>query len=143
MINSENETHNEQQTGPVVARLERTYGSTESKALSRLDGYLSGMACRSSTGLLIDLSETTYVGCGFLTVLLQHHVKAVQTNRRIALCSLNPMPADVLAVTRLDSLWEIFQPRVEALQAMRWPVVIPFQLSLVDFGNPQKVEACP
>jgi len=97
------------------------------QALARLDAHLLEAVDGSSTGLLIDLSETVSIGCRFLDVLLRCYARTTQCNRRFAVCALNPWPARVLAVTRLRSLWETFRSRQEGIQAMQWPMVIPFK----------------
>ena len=112
----------EQQTGIAIILLGREYGSADFQTLAELEEQLLGEIDGSSAGLLIDLGETVYVGCGLLSALLRCHVRVSGGNRSFALCTLNPLPESVLAITRLDSLWEIFRTRREAIEAMQQPL---------------------
>jgi anti-anti-sigma regulatory factor len=108
-------------TGITILRLEREYGSADMPRLAQLEGCLLGAIDSSPAGLLIDLSETTLIGCGFLNVLIQCYARARESNCRFALCALNSWPESVLVIARLDSLWEIFRTPQEAIEAMQAP----------------------
>lgn len=109
-------------TGIAIICLKRTYGSTDFRALEELEGQLAKAAASSPRRVLIELEETVCIGCGFLRVLLRCFGRATENNGRLALCTLNPLPASVLAITRLDTIWETFPTRGEAIEAMKsWP----------------------
>lgn len=109
----------ERETGITIIRLRCEYGSADCQTLAELEGHLLGESDDSPAGLLIDLGETTYIGCGLLGVLLRCYVRVRESNCLFALCSLNSLPETVMATTHLDSLWEIFRTRQEAIEAMQ------------------------
>jgi anti-anti-sigma factor len=112
----------EREAGITIIRLRREYGSVDCQTLAELEAHLRGESDDFPAGLLIDLGETTYIGCGLLSVLLRCYVRVREDNCRFALCSLNSLPESVLATTHLNSLWEIFRTRREAIEAMQQPV---------------------
>lgn len=111
--------HNEQLPGLAVLQLEREYGSSEFSKLAELKCQLFSIIDDFPLGIVLDLIKTRTIGCGFLNVLLEAYAQAGKCNCWFALCTLQPIPRSVLKVTRLDSLWQIFEARQEAIEAMQ------------------------
>lgn len=68
--------------------------------------------------LLLDLSQTKFIGSSFLEALLQAWKQLQERSGRLALCGLTPFCSDVLKAAQLDTLWGIYDTRAEALQAL-------------------------
>jgi len=112
----------EQPVGIVVIHLGSECGSADRQTLVELEGHLLEAIDRSPAGLLVDLDETTYVGCEVLNILLRCFVRARENDCSFVLCALDSLPQSVFAITHLDSLWEIFCTRQDAIEAMQPPL---------------------
>jgi anti-anti-sigma factor len=69
--------------------------------------------------MLLDLSQTTFFGSGFLETLFR--VWKTLQNRpdaNLVICGLHPYCREVLEITHLDKLWPLYDTRAEALAAM-------------------------
>ena len=106
----------------AVVPLGREYSSSDFQLLLALESHLTREADSAPVGLVIDLGETVYMGCGLLSVLLRCSARLNEGKRRFAMCTLNALSENVLAVTQLDSKWEVFPTRADAVQAMRRPL---------------------
>jgi anti-sigma B factor antagonist len=80
---------------------------------------LAAAAAAQPPVVVIDLSQTTFFGSGFLETLFRV-AKTVQSQPqgKLALCGLHPYCREVLEITHLDSLWPIYATRDEALAAL-------------------------
>ena len=108
----------EKRGGVAIIRLAREFGSAEFDVLAELEELLEESIDGAPVDVLIDLGHTTYVGCAFLNVLLHFRERIKKMNGRHALCGVNSLPAEVFAITRLDSLWETFQTPWEGIEVM-------------------------
>jgi len=68
--------------------------------------------------LLVDLTGVSYIGSNFLEVLVRGWKRLKQRQGTLALCGVGTFCADILRITRLDSLWQIYSSREEALKAL-------------------------
>lgn len=68
--------------------------------------------------LLVDLTGLNYVGSNFLEVLVRGWKRIKQRSGVMALCGVGTFCADILRITRLNTLWTIYPTRQEAVQAM-------------------------
>ena len=114
-------THDNQASETAIIRVSGEFGSLGPEILAALEGDLRKAIKSSPAGLLIALDGTDYIGCGFLCVLIRCSHLATQKNVRFAVCALNPEPASVFEITRLESLWEVFRTEREAVDAMQQP----------------------
>ena len=114
-------TRDDQASGTAIIRVGGEFGSLGPETLAALEGDLRKAIEHSTTGLLIDLDGTDYIGCAFLSVLIRCSHRAAQRNVRFAVCALNPEPFSVFEITRLDSLWEVFRTERGAVDAMQQP----------------------
>jgi len=108
-----------QQSGIVVTRLGREYGSMNISAIAEFDRSLSKDLDDTSFALLIDWERTVYIGCELLNALLTWHARLKPRRCKIAVCGLQGLPQSILALTHLDSLWEVFPTRGEAIESLR------------------------
>jgi anti-anti-sigma factor len=109
----------EEQREIAIISLEPAYGSLNLHALVELEHNLLHETIHTDPpGLILDLGETVYFGCGLIRVLLRGLRQARERNQRFALCQLREFPREVLETTRLNSLFETFETRDEAIEAM-------------------------
>lgn len=109
----------EQGTGITIVLLGAEYGSANFLAIRDLEQRLISDIGSASTGLLVDCGAMIYLSCEFLNALLRCHQQAKCMSRRIRFCTLSPLAREALAITRLDSLWDISETRQEAINAMQ------------------------
>ena len=112
-------TFNERQARMTAILLEPVYGSLDVAALAELEEMLLIAIDDSATGILIDLGNNSYIGCGFLGVLLRCYRRAERSGRVFWLCDLSPFSARVLTITHLDSLWSVVPTRQPAIEVMQ------------------------
>jgi len=103
----------------TVTTLGREYGSTNCCAIAELERQILNDLDGCSVGILVDLGETVHIGCRLLTVLLDAYGQAKRRQRKFALCAVRAVPAEVLAVTSLDSLWPVFRTTLAAIDVMQ------------------------
>ena len=68
--------------------------------------------------LIVDMSEVSYVNSGGLRCLLTAWRKANDQEGRIVLCSLSDRVKDVFEIVGFDKVFEIYETRSMALQAL-------------------------
>jgi anti-sigma B factor antagonist len=105
----------------TVIRLEQDYGSTQFLKLTRLETQLHTALDASPKVLLLDLSDTTFIGAAFLSVLIRCCTRATRINCRFALCMLQVLPADVVSMLHCGSTWLTFDTRQTAVKALTLP----------------------
>lgn len=106
--------------GPtLVVRVGPVYDSLNQRALDELQKYLLACADAAETrNLVVDLSETTFVGSTFIEVLFRAHSRMKRKGGRFALCGLQRYPAEVIQVAKLDLLWPVFGSASDALKKL-------------------------
>lgn len=69
--------------------------------------------------VLIDLSHVEFFSSSFIEVLFRvwNRIKGKEGGR-FAICCLQPYCREILEVTNLDKVWELFETREAALDAM-------------------------
>lgn len=72
--------------------------------------------------VLVDLGHVEFFSSSFIEVLFRiwNRIKA-REGSRFALCSLQPYCREILEVTNLDTVWELYETREAALAAMSCP----------------------
>ncbi len=108
----------EKEIGVTIILLEAEYGTADIQTLFELERSLLVGINATKDALVIDFRETSFLNVEFLNALLRCHLRAKSRNRRFVLCELKPWPQKVFTVTRLDSLWEIFDTRQQASEAV-------------------------
>jgi anti-sigma B factor antagonist len=68
--------------------------------------------------VVIDMAATDYCGSATLAFFLKLWVRVRERQGRLALCGVSPVVRDVLAATKMDSIWPVYPTREEALAAV-------------------------
>ncbi len=68
--------------------------------------------------LLVDLTGVNYIGSNFLEILVRGWKRVKQRAGLMALCGVGSFCADILRITRLNTLWTIYPTREEGVRAM-------------------------
>ena len=86
--------------------------------VSEVGGRLAAIADTLADPLLIlDMSTVEFFGSSFIDALFRVWKKmTTKPNAHLGIAGLQPYCRDVLKVTRLDTLWQIFDSRETALQ---------------------------
>jgi len=107
------------QQGVTVIELDPSYHSLDDETLGEFGRSLLTEADQADPPrLLLDLSHTSYVGSGFIELLVRVWKRVKMRGGIMALCGLRPFCAEVLGVTRLDTIWPIYPHRSEAIAAI-------------------------
>jgi anti-sigma B factor antagonist len=69
-------------------------------------------------GVIVDLSQVSYFGSVFLSLLLRCHKLVKQQGGEMVLCGVSPRARELLEVTALDTIWAIYDTREEAISAL-------------------------
>ena len=68
--------------------------------------------------VVFDLSEVSYFGSVFLSLLLRCHKFVKSAGGELVLCGASGMALELLSVTALDTSWSIYDDRDEAIEAL-------------------------
>ena len=88
--------------------------STAPEFSRRLDGAIA-----HGNNLVLDLTPTEFIDSTGLSVLLNGLRKVTRRHGRMALVCTNPTVLRLFEITRLDSTFEIYARRDEALESVR------------------------
>jgi len=70
--------------------------------------------------LLVDLSQVQFFGSSFIEVLFRAWKRVQEKpDGRFALCGLTPNCAEVIEVSNLNKVWDVYPTRETALSAMQ------------------------
>lgn len=109
--------------GITVIELGPRYESLDQASLMEFGGLLLSEASHASPPLLVlDLSQTTYIGSSFIELVVRAWKRLKSRRGTLALCGVQPFCAEVLQITRLDRLWPTYATRGEALAALATPL---------------------
>lgn len=103
----------------TVIELGPGYETLDGDALGELRrSLLTEATTADPPKMVVDLSQTRYIGSAFLELLVRAWKRLRQRGGTMALCGLRPFCTEVLHVTRLDQLWRAFPTRDEAVAAL-------------------------
>ena len=106
------------QDGVTVIELGPSYESLDDDALEEIGGLLLTEATVADPPrVVIDLSGTDYFGSTFIELLVRAWKRLTQRRGTMVLCGVQPLCAEVLQVSRLDTLWPICRTQAEAVIA--------------------------
>ena len=105
------------QGGATVIEVDPEYDSLdEPKIEAFCDLLLRAVAAAEIPALVIDLSRTRFIGSSFLGVLMRAWKRLRDRDGRMAICCVPTNCAEVLRVSKLDSVWNIYATREEAVR---------------------------
>ncbi len=103
----------------TVIELGPSYASLDDDTLEEIGGVLLTKAATADPPkVVVDLSETNYIGSGFIELLVRAWKRLRQRQGTMALCGLRPFCAEVLHTSRLDTLWGDFSTQDQAVAAI-------------------------
>ena len=109
-----------QEDGVTVVAMGQEYENIDETVIDEVRDFLLNVSGSADPPrLLIDLSKVEFFGSSFIELLFRvwHRMKA-KDGGAFGICGLNPYCREVLEVTHLNQLWEIYGTREEALKAM-------------------------
>jgi len=107
-----------QQQGVTLVELGRSYSSLDERTLDEVGGVLLSTATTvDPPRLVLEMSATEHIGSAFIELLVRVWKRLTERGGTMAVCGLRPFCAEVLRVSRVDSLWETYPTSDEALQA--------------------------
>jgi anti-sigma B factor antagonist len=108
-----------QHNGVAVIELEASYESLDAEALEELGKLLLDEAASVEPPLiLLDLARTRFIGSSFIELLVRAWKRLKARGGTMALCNVKPFCAEVIHVTRLDTLWDVFPSRDQGVASM-------------------------
>ncbi|MGQ9575494.1 MAG: STAS domain-containing protein [Thermoguttaceae bacterium] len=106
----------------TILELGTSYHSLDEKTLEHLGEILLSQASFAEPPrLVLDLSQTEFIGSRFVELLVRAWKRIKSRNGSMALCGVRPFCADVLRVSRLDTLWNIYPTQAEAVAGLSSP----------------------
>lgn len=110
----------------TVIELGLSYDSLDQDKLDEIGGILLGEARYADPPLLVvDFTRTTYVGPGFLRLLLYAQQWVKERNGRLCVCGPSDFSREVLDSAKLTEVLEIFPSREEAVAELSGGVRSP------------------
>jgi anti-anti-sigma factor len=94
-------------------------GEIHVSTASEFSRRLNAVIARGKTGLVLDLSPTEFIDSTGLSVLLNSLRKVTRQRGRMALVCTNPTVLRLFEITRLDTTFDIYATREEALASVR------------------------
>jgi anti-sigma B factor antagonist len=105
--------------GVTIAEADSDYDSLAVGQLEELSTLLLDAAREADPPIiLLDLSETQYIGSSFLGVVMRAWKRLRDRHGRLAVCNVNDVCGDVLRASKLDTIWEVFADRATALEEL-------------------------
>ena len=107
------------QRNATIIELGHSYESLDEDAIEEVGSVLLREAATvEPPQLVLDFARTELIGSSFLELLVRVWKRLCHRGGALTLCGVNPFCAEVLHVTRLDTLWETYGTRAEALAAV-------------------------
>ncbi len=95
-----------QQQGVTIIALGPSYDSLDVDALDELGSVLLTTCATVEPPLIVvDASRTSFIGSTFIEILVRAWKRLSQRGGTMVLCGVQPFCAEVMRVTRLDTLW--------------------------------------
>src|SRR5438270_8170283 len=100
----------------AIVHLAGEYSSADAKTLRQLQQLFRSLP--SSHHLLLDFSSTSYFGASFLGVLLEASQAIKHRQGRFACCRMAPHLREMISVTGLQPMWELYPTCEQALSVL-------------------------
>lgn len=106
--------------GVTVVEFGPEYDSLDGPTLTRVQQLLLNLSHEAQIPwMVLDLSHTRFIGSGFLETVSRAWRRLNKRGGGIVLCGVQPFCAEVLSITRLDTLWPQYTALSDALAALR------------------------
>jgi anti-sigma B factor antagonist len=103
----------------TIIEFDEDYDSLETAALEEMAGVLFGEATHADPPqLLLDLSNTTFIGSTFIRVLLETRKRLNARGGTMAICGVREFCEEVFRAAKLDAILTTYASRREALEAV-------------------------
>ena len=108
------------QNGVTVIHLGPEYENLDESRLDELRSVIIDVAeTATPPQVVLDLSHTKFFGSAFIEIMFRAWKRVDVRGGTFALSGLTPYCAEVVAVTHLDRLWDIYPNRDVAVTAMK------------------------
>ena len=71
------------------------------------------------TNLVMDFGQCPYVGSALLNTILAFYKAVRDKQGHFSACNLSKGTREILLISKLDTLWPVFDSRVEALESVK------------------------
>lgn len=88
----------------------------------RLDQKLYALLGREQKKVIIDLGRTIHIGSSALSILLHHHRTFREKGGNLKLANLTKKVQEIIAITRLTLVFEVFDSLEAALDSFSKPL---------------------
>ncbi|NQV28998.1 MAG: STAS domain-containing protein [Rhodopirellula sp.] len=106
--------------GVTVIVLGEQYDNLNEPSLEAAAAELLEIAQSADPPLIVvDMVRTKFFGSAFLGTLFRVWRRLTARNGKLCVCSAKGPCADVLAVTQVDRLWDVFDTREEAIKSLK------------------------
>lgn len=106
--------------GPtLVVHLGPEYDSLDESSLDRVQDFL--LACtdvKDVRNMVVDLSHTKFFGSAFIEVLFRAYNRIKRKAGKFALSGLQAHPKEVILISKLNTIWQLYATAAEAVQAL-------------------------
>ena len=107
------------QDGVTIVVLGENYDNLNDEVLDNDSEFLLDTATSCDPPLLVlDMSNTKFFASEFLGRLFRVWQRLQKRDGQLAVCGASELCAEVLAVTRVDTIWTITSTREEAIQQL-------------------------
>jgi anti-sigma B factor antagonist len=105
--------------GVIIVELGPSYAALDYEAIEQCGEILLSQAdLASPPHLILDMSETQFIGSSFIELLVRAWKRIKRREGWMAFCSLQPFCREVMAVSRLDTIWPVYADRAQALKEL-------------------------
>lgn len=104
----------------TVVVLDEQYDNLDEPALEAASVKLLELALSVDPPLVVvDMARTKFFGSAFLGILFRVWRRLMTRNGRLSVCNATGACAEVLKVTQVDRLWDLFDNRDSAVESMK------------------------
>lgn len=102
----------------VVKLMDDPNTFVDDNVFNEVDGVIEDYLAAERKGVVIDFVELNYFNSIMLEALLRFWNRVREANSRMALCNLSSVGREILEISKLDSIWAIYESRDDAIRAI-------------------------
>jgi len=96
-----------------------SYDSLDEDTLDEIGGLLLTEAVNANPPkLVLDMSQTSLIGSTFIELMVRAWKRLKERGGTMVLCGVHPFCAEVLEITQLTRLWNMYSTRAEAINVL-------------------------